>query len=101
MLSNLSQNWEICHYIIRKDTHIETDHKPLEIIFQKAFLNAPKRLQCMLLKLQRYNLKVLYKWGKDKYIADLLSRTFNNDSQNLTNSKVEHLLYFLSGLGKY
>ena len=31
------------HYIIGKDNHVETDHKPLEIIFQKSLLNAPKR----------------------------------------------------------
>ena len=72
------------HYIIGKDTHVETDHKPLEIIFQKSLLNAPKRLQRMLLKLQKYNLKVSYKRGKEMYIADLLSRTFHNDSQNST-----------------
>ena len=39
------------HYIIGKDTHVETDHKPLERIFQKLLLNALKRLQHMLLKL--------------------------------------------------
>ena len=78
------------HYIIGKDAHVETNHKPLKIIFQKLLLNAPKRLPRMLLKLQRYNLKVSYKRGKEIYIADLLSRTFNNDSQNSTNSNVEH-----------
>ena len=31
------------HYIIGKYTDVETDHKPLEIIFQKSLLNAPKR----------------------------------------------------------
>ena len=49
------------HYIIGKDTYVETDQNPLEIIFQKSLLNAPERLQCMLLKLQRHNLKVSYK----------------------------------------
>ena len=78
------------HYIIGKDIHVETNHKPLKIIFQKMLLNAPKRLPRMLLKFQRYNLKVSYKRGKEIYIADLLSRTFNNDSQNSTNSNVEH-----------
>ena len=82
------------HYIIGKDTQVETDQKPLKIIFQKSLLNAPKRLQRMLLKLQRYNLKVSYKRGKEMYIADLLSRTFNNNSQNSTNSKVEHFHIF-------
>ena len=53
----------------------------------------------MMLKLQRYNLKVSYKRGKEMYIADLLSRTFNNNSQNSTNSKVEHFHIFYQDLG--
>ena len=86
------------HYITGKDTHVETDLKPLEIIFQKSLLNAPKRLQLMLLKLQKYNLKVSCKRGKEMYITDLLSRTFNNDSQNSTSSKVEHFHVFCQDL---
>ena len=39
---------------------IHTDHKSLETIFKKGLLAAPKRLQCMLLKLQKYNLQVQY-----------------------------------------
>ena len=66
------------HYITGKDIHVESDYKTLETIFQKSLLNVPKGLQRMLLKLQRYNLKVSYKRGKEVYIADLLSRTFNN-----------------------
>ena len=52
----------------------------------------------MLLKLRRYNLKESYKQGKKMYIADLLSRAFNNDSQNSTNSKVEHFHIFYQDL---
>ena len=33
-------------------------HKPPETIFKKALLAAPKRLQCMLLKLQKYSIQV-------------------------------------------
>ena len=32
---------------------IQTDHKPLKTIFQKALLAASKQLQSMLLKLQK------------------------------------------------
>ena len=38
----------------RNDVPVETDHKPLISIFSKALSNAPKRLQRMLLRLQRY-----------------------------------------------
>lgn len=53
---------------------IHTDHKPLESIFKKSLLNAPKRLQRMLLRLQKYNLNVQYLKGAHMYIADMLSR---------------------------
>ena len=52
----------------------------------------------MLLKLQRCNLNVSYKQGKEMYIANLLSLTFNNGSQNLTNSKVEYFHIFYQNL---
>lgn len=54
---------------------VHSDHKPLETIFKKPLLTAPKRLQRMLLRLQRYLLRVEYKQGKDLHIADFLSRT--------------------------
>ena len=48
-------------YIYAKEVIIESDHKPLETIFKKQLEKAPARLQNMLLKLQKYNLKVVYK----------------------------------------
>ena len=51
-------------YIFGRDiVNVETDHKPLEEIFKKSLCNAPARLQRMLLRLQRYSLKVRYKKG--------------------------------------
>lgn len=35
-----------------------TDHKPLEIIFEKSVNQAPKRLHRLRLHLQKYKLKV-------------------------------------------
>ena len=90
----------ICHAIekFHHNTIGKDIHKPLEKIFQKLLLNAPKRLQRMLLNLQRYNLKISYKRGKGMCIADLLSRTFNNDSQRSASSKVEHFNIFYQDL---
>lgn len=56
--------------------NVETDHKPLIPIFKKPLLSAPKRLQRMLLRLQRYTLSVKYCPGKQIYIADMLSRAY-------------------------
>ena len=44
--------------------NVETDHKPLEAIFIKPLAATPKRLQRMLLHLQKYNLQVKYKKEK-------------------------------------
>ena len=60
----------------RKQTNVHTDHRPLVPIFSNPIYNAPKRLQRMLLRLQKYVLKVMYCPGKEMYIADMLSRAF-------------------------
>ncbi|XP_055613408.1 uncharacterized protein LOC129759885 [Uranotaenia lowii] len=53
---------------------VRTDHKPLLNVFQKPLLSAPRRLQHMLLNLQRYNLTLEFVTGKNNVIADALSR---------------------------
>ena len=63
-------------YIYGKDVLVETDHQPLINIYKKPLSSAPKRLQRMLLQLQRYNIKLMYKAGKELYIADTLSRAY-------------------------
>ena len=54
--------------------HVETDHRPLESIFKKPLSQMSPRIQRMMLKVQKYNLKVQYKSGRELYIADMLSR---------------------------
>ncbi len=52
------------HYLYGRElVTAETDHKPLISIFSKPLLSAPKRLQSMLMTLQNYSLKVVYKPG--------------------------------------
>ena len=58
----------------REMVTVETDHKPLEMIFKKPIVHAPKRLQRMMLRLQKYQIVVTYKRGVEMYIADTLSR---------------------------
>lgn len=53
---------------------VKTDHKPLITIFNKPLLSAPKRLQHMLLNLQRYRLSIVFVTGKENVVADALSR---------------------------
>ncbi|XP_046858591.1 uncharacterized protein K02A2.6-like [Xenia sp. Carnegie-2017] len=63
-------------YIYGRDVNVETDHKPLEQIFKKPLHQSPLRLQKMLLKLQKYSLKVSFKKGAELYLADQLSRAY-------------------------
>ena len=58
----------------KRDITVHTDHQPLETIFKKPLSKASRRLQRMMLKLQRYQFTVRYKKGKELYIADTLSR---------------------------
>ena len=58
----------------REEVNVETDHKPLEVIVLKPLNAAPKRLQRMLLRLQKYDLRVKYKKGTTMHVADTLSR---------------------------
>ena len=61
-------------YIYGRDVvQVETDHQPLVSIVIKHLNSAPNRLQRMLLQLQKYNLNVKYKKGKEMFLADTLS----------------------------
>ena len=70
----------------REKITVETDHKPLQSIFRKSILSAPCRLQCMLLRLQRFNLDVNYKPGTQMFIADHLSRASLKATDNTQDS---------------
>ena len=63
----------------REVVHVETDHKPLEMIMLKPLDSAPKRLQRMLLQLQKYNVKVKYKKSEHMYLVDTLSRAHRSE----------------------
>ena len=63
-------------FVYGRKTTIETDHKPLEIIWKKSMTSAPKRLQRMLLRLQHFDLDIVYKKGEHMYMADTLSRAY-------------------------
>ena len=84
-------------YIYGKTVEVQSDHKPLENILKKPLSAAPARLQRMLLRLQKYDIKVVYKQGKFLKVADTLSRaqvadTAEEISEQEMRSQV-HLLY--------
>ena len=63
-------------YTYGRDITIESDHKPLVTIHKKPLQSAPKRLQRMLMRLQKYSIDIQYRPGKELYLADTLSRAY-------------------------
>ena len=63
-------------YVYGRKVLVESDREPLETIFKKSLLSAPKRLQRMLLRLQRNEFEVTYVKGTQLIMADALSRAF-------------------------
>ena len=67
----------------RSDVTVETDHKPLISIFSKALSNAPKRLQRMLLRLQRHFFVLKFRPRKEIIVADALSQAYPPKSEKI------------------
>lgn len=65
-------------YVWGKQPIVESDHKPLESIFQKPLHACPARLQRIRLSLLTYNPKVIYIKGSKMFLADPLSRDVEN-----------------------
>ena len=61
-------------YVYGRPVTIISDHKPLEAIAKKPLSSAPKRLQGMLLKTQKYDINIVYKPRSQEFLADTLSR---------------------------
>ena len=72
-------------YLFGRAFEVETDHKPLETIMKKPLAETPLRLQKMLLRIQKYNMTVKYKRGKELYVADALSRNYLKDTDENEN----------------
>ena len=63
-------------YVYGREVLVESDHQPLETILRKPLHEAPRRLQRMMMELQRYDLTVNSLKGENMYLADTLSRAF-------------------------
>lgn len=73
---------------------VKTDHRPLEQIYKKNLIQAPPRLQRMLLRLQPYDYVIKYLPGREVVTADALSRLSPLDELEISdvNIKVHHLI---------
>ena len=61
-------------HVYGQQVEVETDHKPLIPLFTKSLCDCPLRVQRLLIRVQRYDLKVSYTPGTYMYTADTLSR---------------------------
>ncbi|CAB4011862.1 Retrovirus-related Pol poly from transposon [Paramuricea clavata] len=61
-------------YTFGRKVTVYSDHKPLESILKKTLHRAPKRLQGMMIHLQKYDIEVKYVKGSNMFLADTLSR---------------------------
>ena len=55
---------------------VHSDHKPLEPIVKKSLFKVPKRLQRMLLRMQKYDVQLVHRKGTQMELADTLSRAY-------------------------
>ena len=61
-------------YVYGSKFIVESDHKPLENIQHKSLASTPPRLQRMMLRLQPYDMEIVYKPGRELLLADAMSR---------------------------
>ena len=67
------------HYVYGKPVEVNSDHKPLVPVTKKPLVKSPPRLQRLLLRLQKYDISIIYVPGKHMNVADTLSRASLNE----------------------
>ncbi|KAK9737888.1 Integrase core domain [Popillia japonica] len=80
----------------QKEITVHIDHRPLITIFKKPILKASKRIQRMMLALQRYGLHIKYVPGAELHLANALSRSPEKMSRKTSSeAKVYRIEAFL------
>ena len=74
-------------YVFGREFELETDHKPLQYIYNKTS-RPSARIERWVLRLQGYNFKVIYRPGKTN-IADALSRLNSVDQKDHSGDEVD------------
>ena len=85
----LAITWGIEHfriYLLGEKFNVISDHKPLEVIFNKIKSTIPARIERWILRLQQYDFKVFYQKGANNP-ADYLSRS----PLNIQDKKLENV----------
>ena len=79
------------HHTYGRLVQVFSDHKPLEMIFKKPLAAIPRRLQGMKMRLQAYDIEVIYQPGPTLHIADLLSRSHLPTKPDPNSEEFEHV----------
>ena len=58
------------HNCFGREVSITTDCKPLVAIFTKDVATLSQQIQCILLKIHQYWVRIIYKLGPELFIAD-------------------------------
>ena len=85
-------------YTYGKETQVESDHKPLEMIMKKSLAAVPPQLQRMLLQLQKYSFDLKFRPGKEMVLADTLSRAYipSNPTDNSLEEELECAVHLIT-----
>ncbi|XP_060077661.1 uncharacterized protein K02A2.6-like [Ylistrum balloti] len=103
MLSIVFSATKFHRYIYGKEVKVYNDHKPLEQLFKKSLLSAPMRIRKMMIRLQWYDITVIYRKGKEMQVSDTLSRAFlQTENQHSEFDRQEDMINMLSvSIDKY
>ena len=77
------------HFTYGREIRVESDHKPLQAIMGKPLMDAPRILERMLLRLQRYKISLTFKPEKYMLVTDTLSRAPVPSQQGTTIAQKE------------
>ncbi|KAL4083841.1 hypothetical protein QTP88_029157 [Uroleucon formosanum] len=85
------------HYIYGRRVTVQTDHLPLISIMKKNINDIPsKRLQCIKVKLSRYDINLIHVPGKKMFIADALSRACMSSRDNNVDIDVSDVVHSIN-----
>ena len=66
-------------YTYGRTVIVQNDHKPLATILKKPLSQASRRIQALMMRLYRYDIRFQYVQGTQLFIADTLSRAYLPD----------------------